>query len=73
VTEREKLEMFLEEVKQKIQMLDAIEERLLDMRDLVMKSTEVKILGAERRVIQKEIDILMGEIKMLELDETMHQ
>ncbi len=73
MTEREKLEMFLEEVKQKIQMLDAIEERLLDMRDLVMKSTEVKILGAERRVIQKEIDILMGEIKMLELDETMHQ
>lgn len=54
-------------------MLDAIEERLLIMRDLVVKSTEVEVLDAERQDLQREIDGLMAEVRLLEMDDTINQ
>jgi predicted phosphatase len=73
MTERDKLIELLEEVKQKIRMLDAIEERLLRARDLVMKSTEVEILDGQRQDLQREIDELMAEVRLLEMDDTENQ
>ncbi|MBM7561327.1 hypothetical protein [Fusibacter tunisiensis] len=73
MTERDKLIELLEEVKQKIRMLDAIEERLLRARDLVMKSTEVEVLDGQRQDLQREIDELMAEVRLLEMDDTENQ
>ena len=70
MTEREKLIDLLEEVKQKIRMLDAIEERLLAMRDLVVKSTENDLLAKERQEIQREINDLLAEVRLLNLEDT---
>lgn len=73
MTERDKLIELLEEVKQKIRMLDAIEERLIRARDLVMKSTEVEVLDGQRQDQQREIDELMAEVRLLEMDDTVNQ
>ena len=70
MTEREKLIDLLEEVKQKNRMLDAIEERLLAMRDLVVKSTERELLAKERQEIQREINGLLAEVRLLNLEDT---
>ena len=40
MSEREKLEVLLKEVKQKIRMLDAIEESLFVMLDIATKSSD---------------------------------
>ena len=69
----EKAIELLEEVKQKIRMLDAIEERLLRARDLVMKSTEVEVLDGQRQDLQREVDGLMAEVQLLEMDDTVNQ
>lgn len=73
MTERKKLEVLLEEVKRKIRMLDAIEERLLDMRNIAIKSSENTILNNERSIMQLEVNNLIQEIKILELDTTICQ
>ena len=73
MTERDKLIELLEEVKLKIRMLDAIEERLLKARDLIMKSTEVEVLDGQRQDLQREIDELMAEVRLLEMDDTVNQ
>lgn len=73
MTERDKLVELLEEVKQKIRMLDAIEERLLRARDLVVESTEVEVLDGQRQGLQREIDGLMAEVRLLEMDDTENQ
>lgn len=73
MSERDKLIGLLEEVKQKVRMLDAIEERLFLMRDLVIRSKEIEVLNVERQELQSEIDGLMAEVRFLELDDTIHQ
>lgn len=73
MTKRELLESILEEVKKKIRMLDAKEERLFLMRDLVIRSKEIEVLNVERQELQSEIDGLMAEVRFLELDDTIHQ
>ena len=73
MTERDKLIELLEEVKQKIRMLDAIKERLLRARDLAIKSKEVEVLDGQRQDLQREIDGLMAEVRLLEMDDTLNQ
>ena len=73
MSERDRLIGLLEEVKQKVRMLDAIEERLFLMRDLVIRSKEIEVLNVERQELQSEIDGLMAEVRFLELDDTIHQ
>ena len=73
MTELEALQKLLDEVKQKIKMLDAIEARLIHMRELVMQSTDQEILKFQRIEIQKEISNLIDEIKLLEMNQTIDQ
>lgn len=69
--ERERLNALLEKVKKRIAILDAIEERLLNMRGLAVMSFEYKNLDDERQKIQIKINRLYEEIKLLEKDPTL--
>ena len=70
MTERDLLEKLLQEVKQKIRMLDAIEERLFLVRDFVTRSSEIELLDNERESIKEEINKLLNEIVMLNFEKT---
>ncbi len=65
--ESEKIAEVLKKVKNRISALDEIEAKLLDIQDLVMKSTEDNVLDAERCSIQKEIDELIAEIGFIDM------
>ena len=67
MTEREKLMELIEKVKNRIRALDEIESHLLDMQDLVTKSTEDDLLDDERCTIQTEIDELIAEIGFIDM------
>lgn len=73
MTEVEKLEILLKEVKEKIQRLDAIEARLINMRALAIKSMDTEVLKEERLEIQEKIENLIIEIELLDKDKTMKQ
>ena len=73
MTEVEKLEILLKEVKEKIQRLDAIEARLINMRELATKSMDTEVLKEERLEIQEKIENLIIEIELLDKDKTMKQ
>ena len=47
--------------------MDEIEAHLLDMQDLVTKSTEDNLLDDERYTIQTEIDELIAEIGFIDM------
>ena len=47
--------------------MDEIEAHLLDMQDLVTKSTEDDLLDDERYTIQTEIDELIAEIGFIDM------
>ena len=47
--------------------MDEIEAHLLDMQDLVTKSTEDDLLDDERCTIQTEIDELIAEIGFIDM------
>ncbi len=68
MTEREKLMELIEKVKNRIRALDEIESHLLDMQDLVTKSTEDDLLDDERCTIQTEIDELIAEIGFIDME-----
>lgn len=67
MTESEKLTELIEKVKNRSRALDEIEAHLLEIQDLVMKSTEDNVLDAERCSIQKEIDELIAEIGFIDM------
>ena len=67
MTEFEKLAELIEKVKNRSRALDEIEAHLLEIQDLVMKSTEDNVLDAERCSIQKEIDELIAEIGFIDM------
>ena len=67
MTEFEKLTELIEKVKNRSRALDEIESHLLEIQDLVMKSTEDNVLDAERCSIQKEIDELIAEIGFIDM------
>ena len=67
MTEFEKLAELIEKVKNRSRALDEIEAHLLEIQDLVMKSTEDNVLDAERCSIQKEIDELIEEIGFIDM------
>ena len=67
MTEIEKLAELIEKVKNRSRALDEIEAHLLEIQDLVMKSTEDNVLDAERCSIQKEIDELIAEIGFIDM------
>ena len=67
MTEFEKLTELIEKVKNRSRALDEIEAHLLEIQDLVMKSTEDNVLDAERCSIQKEIDELIAEIGFIDM------
>lgn len=67
MTEREKLMELIEKVKNRIRALDEIKSHLLDMQDLVTKSTEDVLLDDERCTIQTEIDELIAEIEFIDM------
>ena len=67
MTEFEKLAELIEKVKNRSRALDEIEAHLLEIQDLVMKSTEDNLLDAERCSIQKEIDELIAEIGFIDM------
>ena len=67
MTEREKLMELIEKVKNRIRALDEIESHMLDMQDLVTKSTEDDLLDDERCTIQTEIDELIAEIGFIDM------
>ena len=67
MTEFEKLAELIEKVKNRIRALDEIESHLLDMQDLVTKSTEDDLLDDERCTIQTEIDELIAEIGFIDM------
>ena len=68
MTEFEKLAELIEKVKNRSRALDEIEAHLLEIQDLVMKSTEDNVLDAERCSIQKEIDELIAEIGFIDME-----
>ena len=70
MTEKDKLEILLKDVKNKIMILDAIEKRLNEMKSIAMKSRESEYLTKEIKEMQIEIDRLISEIELLSKDST---
>ena len=65
--ESEKIAEVLKKVKNRISAFDEIESHLLNMQDLVTKSTKDNLLDDERCTIQTEIDELIAEIGFIDM------
>jgi flagellin-like hook-associated protein FlgL len=70
---RQTLENLLEKIKEKQQRLTIVEKRLEKMRVLAQKAANPEILDAERREIQKTLDKLLEEVRLLEAEATRYQ
>ena len=73
MTELEKLEDLLEAVKYKIEILNAIEARLIIMKSLANKSSKSEVLKKERDEMQLQVDNLIREIELLDMEDTIKQ
>lgn len=73
MTELKKLEDLLKAVKYKIEILNAIEARLMIMKSLAYKSSKSELLKKERDKVQLQVDNLLKEIELLDMDDTIKQ
>lgn len=68
---RKQLEEQLEYIKQRIQILDMLEERLHKMRGLAQTAVDNDLTPAEIEAVNYEIKILEDQINLLSLDENL--
>ncbi len=69
-TEKERLEALSKSVKYKIEILNEIEKRLIQMRSHAYTAAKAETLQKEREMIQQEVNQLVEEIKLLEQPST---
>ncbi|MBS7525787.1 hypothetical protein KHM83_03745 [Fusibacter paucivorans] len=69
----QKLEQLLEAIKLKQAMLDALEVRLVEARNLAVMATAPEMIEIERMKLQKAFNQLIEEIKLLEAEATRYQ
>ncbi|MDK2867135.1 MAG: hypothetical protein PWP51_508 [Clostridiales bacterium] len=69
----QKLEQLLEAIRLKQAMLDALEVRLVEARNLAVKATAPEMIEIERKTLQKAFNQLIEEIKLLEAEATRYQ
>ena len=67
---KKELEAQLEKVKQRLQILDMIEERLLQMRELVQKVVDEDLTEEELQKINQQVKYMEEQVRLLDSEST---
>ena len=67
---KKELEAQLEKVKQRLQILDMIEERLLQMRELAQKVVDEELTEEELQKINQQVKYMEEQVRLLDSEST---